>query len=374
VPGPGGEAVGRFRLAGRGGGRGWARGWTDLRTPRCPGCRVRHATSQRCSAPAAPPTAAAGAATAAASARPPALARAMSAAASCRARAPTPLTWRSCATPSARVARSACGCSTTGRTARPSGGPPQSSGRLAIVLGCWRQLARLALERLRVCVAEEGTGAAWHSTSAARCSATGCYAYAIRTRGQAPLAPAPTAPHAAPWLRQPKQEPAHDDAHQDARRQGVKDRRRSGVAEGRGVVVLSKESGKIGGCPGGRAAGAGRSAPGCGSPCRARAAAPSAPQRPASPRFPLLRRAAAALTPAPPQKVDVTSKTEGKVAASQSLLHQDARLRDNVAFNIVQEVTNTVQVRRPRPALWGRPRRGRRRAAAAAPRLPRGRG
>ncbi|KIZ02931.1 hypothetical protein MNEG_5031 [Monoraphidium neglectum] len=42
-------------------------------------------------------------------------------------------------------------------------------------------------------------------------------------------------------------------------------------------------------------------------------------------------------------QVDVTSKTEGKVAASQSLLHQDARLRDNVAFNIVQEVTNTVQ-------------------------------
>ncbi|KAI8463717.1 MAG: putative blue light receptor [Monoraphidium minutum] len=42
-------------------------------------------------------------------------------------------------------------------------------------------------------------------------------------------------------------------------------------------------------------------------------------------------------------QVDVTSKTEGKVAASASLLHQDARLRDNVAFNIVQEVTNTVQ-------------------------------
>lgn len=42
-------------------------------------------------------------------------------------------------------------------------------------------------------------------------------------------------------------------------------------------------------------------------------------------------------------QVDVTSKTEGKVAAAASLLHQDARLRDNVAFDIVQEVTNKVQ-------------------------------
>ncbi|GBF95420.1 hypothetical protein Rsub_08382 [Raphidocelis subcapitata] len=42
-------------------------------------------------------------------------------------------------------------------------------------------------------------------------------------------------------------------------------------------------------------------------------------------------------------QVDVTSKTEGKVPGAASLLHQDARLRDNLAFNIVQEVTNTVQ-------------------------------
>lgn len=41
-------------------------------------------------------------------------------------------------------------------------------------------------------------------------------------------------------------------------------------------------------------------------------------------------------------QVDVTSKTEGK-AVGNSLLHQDARLRDNLVFPIVQEVTNTVQ-------------------------------
>ena len=44
-------------------------------------------------------------------------------------------------------------------------------------------------------------------------------------------------------------------------------------------------------------------------------------------------------------QVDVTSKTEGQAAAAgaPSLLHQDARLRDNVAYGIVQEVANEVQ-------------------------------
>jgi hypothetical protein len=47
--------------------------------------------------------------------------------------------------------------------------------------------------------------------------------------------------------------------------------------------------------------------------------------------------------PSLPKQVDVTSKTEGKAPHKASLLHQDARLRDNLAFDIVQEVTNTVQ-------------------------------
>jgi hypothetical protein len=41
----------------------------------------------------------------------------------------------------------------------------------------------------------------------------------------------------------------------------------------------------------------------------------------------------------------VTSKTEGKVDNSHMLVKYDARLRDNVAVNVVQEVTDTVQVR-----------------------------
>lgn len=48
--------------------------------------------------------------------------------------------------------------------------------------------------------------------------------------------------------------------------------------------------------------------------------------------------------PCRPQ-VDVTSKTEGKVDNSHMLVKYDARLRDNVAVNVVQEVTDTVQVR-----------------------------
>lgn len=43
-------------------------------------------------------------------------------------------------------------------------------------------------------------------------------------------------------------------------------------------------------------------------------------------------------------QVDVTSKTEGKVDNSHMLVKYDARLRDNVAVNVVQEVTDTVQV------------------------------
>lgn len=41
----------------------------------------------------------------------------------------------------------------------------------------------------------------------------------------------------------------------------------------------------------------------------------------------------------------MTSKTEGKVDNSHMLVKYDARLRDNVAVNVVQEVTDTVQVR-----------------------------
>lgn len=44
-------------------------------------------------------------------------------------------------------------------------------------------------------------------------------------------------------------------------------------------------------------------------------------------------------------QVDVTSKTEGKVDNSHMLVKYDARLRDNVAVGVVQEVTDTVQVR-----------------------------
>ena len=40
----------------------------------------------------------------------------------------------------------------------------------------------------------------------------------------------------------------------------------------------------------------------------------------------------------------MTSKTEGKVDNSHMLVKYDARLRDNVAVNVVQEVTDTVQV------------------------------
>lgn len=47
----------------------------------------------------------------------------------------------------------------------------------------------------------------------------------------------------------------------------------------------------------------------------------------------------------PCRQVDVTSKTEGKVDNSHMLVKYDARLRDNVAVNVVQEVTDTVQVR-----------------------------
>ncbi|KAF8064530.1 hypothetical protein HT031_003330 [Scenedesmus sp. PABB004] len=43
-------------------------------------------------------------------------------------------------------------------------------------------------------------------------------------------------------------------------------------------------------------------------------------------------------------QVDVTSKTEGKVDSKQLLVKYDARLRDNVAVNVVQEITDTVQV------------------------------
>uniref|UniRef100_A0A383WGX9 LOV domain-containing protein n=1 Tax=Tetradesmus obliquus TaxID=3088 RepID=A0A383WGX9_TETOB len=44
-------------------------------------------------------------------------------------------------------------------------------------------------------------------------------------------------------------------------------------------------------------------------------------------------------------QVDVTSKTEGKVDNSHMLVKYDARLRDNVASGVVQEVTDTVQQR-----------------------------
>jgi hypothetical protein len=40
----------------------------------------------------------------------------------------------------------------------------------------------------------------------------------------------------------------------------------------------------------------------------------------------------------------VTSKTEGKVDNSHMLVKYDARLRDNAAHGVVQEVTDTVQV------------------------------
>jgi hypothetical protein len=43
-------------------------------------------------------------------------------------------------------------------------------------------------------------------------------------------------------------------------------------------------------------------------------------------------------------QVDVTSKTEGKIDNSHMLVKYDARLRDNIAVNVVQEVTDTVQV------------------------------
>ena len=43
------------------------------------------------------------------------------------------------------------------------------------------------------------------------------------------------------------------------------------------------------------------------------------------------------------QQVDVTSKTEGKLPHENLLVKYDARLRDNVAVNIVTDVTNTVQ-------------------------------
>lgn len=43
-------------------------------------------------------------------------------------------------------------------------------------------------------------------------------------------------------------------------------------------------------------------------------------------------------------QVDVTSKTEGKVDNSHMLVKYDARLRDNVASGVVQEVTDTVQM------------------------------
>lgn len=42
--------------------------------------------------------------------------------------------------------------------------------------------------------------------------------------------------------------------------------------------------------------------------------------------------------------MDVTSKTEGKVDNSHMLVKYDARLRDNVAVGVVQEITDTVQV------------------------------
>nr|AML79004.1 putative LOV domain-containing protein [Botryosphaerella sudetica] len=42
-------------------------------------------------------------------------------------------------------------------------------------------------------------------------------------------------------------------------------------------------------------------------------------------------------------QVDVTSKTEGKVHNDNMLIKYDARLRDNVAVNIVTDVTNAVQ-------------------------------
>lgn len=47
-------------------------------------------------------------------------------------------------------------------------------------------------------------------------------------------------------------------------------------------------------------------------------------------------------------QVDVTSKTEGKAFADATgvplLVKYDTRLRDNVAKNIVQDVTSQVQV------------------------------
>jgi PAS domain-containing protein len=42
-------------------------------------------------------------------------------------------------------------------------------------------------------------------------------------------------------------------------------------------------------------------------------------------------------------QVDVTSKTEGKLPHENLLVKYDARLRDNVAVNIVTDVTNAVQ-------------------------------
>jgi hypothetical protein len=39
----------------------------------------------------------------------------------------------------------------------------------------------------------------------------------------------------------------------------------------------------------------------------------------------------------------VTSKTEGKIHNDNMLIKYDARLRDNVAVNIVTDVTNAVQ-------------------------------
>jgi hypothetical protein len=42
-------------------------------------------------------------------------------------------------------------------------------------------------------------------------------------------------------------------------------------------------------------------------------------------------------------QVDVTSKTEGKIHNDNMLIKYDARLRDNVAVNIVTDVTNAVQ-------------------------------
>lgn len=40
----------------------------------------------------------------------------------------------------------------------------------------------------------------------------------------------------------------------------------------------------------------------------------------------------------------MTSKTEGQVDKNKSLINYDARLRDNVAVDLVTEITDTVQV------------------------------